>query len=57
LAQGTAQSFGNGKSVGSNDPFKSFLWNMVALEMLLTKDEKGETLDILPKRVGALIDW
>jgi hypothetical protein len=46
-----------GESVGSNDPFKSFLWNMVALEMLLTKDEKGKMLDILPKRVGALIDW
>jgi hypothetical protein len=45
-----------GESVGSNDPFKSFLWNMVVLEMLLTKDEKGEMLDILPKRVGALLD-
>ena len=31
-----------GESVGANDPFKSFLWNMVALEMLLTKDEKGK---------------
>jgi hypothetical protein len=43
--------------VGANDPFKSFLWNMVALEMLLTKDEKGKMRDILPKRVGALLDW
>jgi len=46
-----------GESVSSNDPFKSFLWNIVALEMLLTKDEKGQMLDILPKRVGALLDW
>jgi len=46
-----------GESVGSNDPFKSFLWNMVALEMLLTKDEKGEMRDILPRRVGALLGW
>jgi hypothetical protein len=46
-----------GESVGANDLFKSFLWNMIALEMLLTKDEKGEMLDILPRRVGALLDW
>jgi hypothetical protein len=46
-----------GESVGANDPFKSFLWNMVALEMLLTRDEKGKMRDILPKRVGALLDW
>jgi hypothetical protein len=46
-----------GESVGANDPFKSFLWNMVALEMLLTKDEKGKMRDTLPKRVGALLDW
>lgn len=42
---------------GSDDPFKSFLWNMVALEMLQTRDERGEMLDILPRRVGALLDW
>jgi hypothetical protein len=46
-----------GESVGANDLFKSFLWNMVALEMLLTQNEKGEMIDILPKRIGALIDW
>lgn len=47
-----------GESVGANDLFKSFLWNMVALEMILTTDEnKGEMLEILPQRVGALLDW
>jgi hypothetical protein len=45
-----------GESVSANDPFKSFLWNMVALEMLLTKDETGKTKDILPRRIGALLD-
>jgi hypothetical protein len=46
-----------GESVGASDPFKSFLWNMIVLEMLLTKDEKGEMLDILPERVGTLLDF
>jgi hypothetical protein len=46
-----------GESVGSDDPFKSFLWNMVALEMLLTRNEKGEMREILPKKVEALIGW
>ena len=45
-----------GESVGANDPFKSFLWNMIALEMLLTKDEKGMK-DVLPRRMAALLDW
>lgn len=45
-----------GESVGSRDPFKSFLWNMVALEMLLTREQKG-TRDLLPRRMAALLDW
>jgi len=30
---------------------------MIALEMILTTDEKGEMLDVLPRRIGALLDW
>ena len=46
-----------GEGVGANDLLKSFLWNMVALEVLLTKDETGKMLDTLPMRVEALLGW
>ncbi len=45
-----------GESIGANDPLKSFLWNMIALEMLLTREQKG-TRDLLPERMAALLDW
>jgi hypothetical protein len=45
-----------GESVGANDLLKSFVWNMVALEMLLTKQD-GKLLDTLPRRVEALLGW
>ena len=45
-----------GESIGANDPLKSFLWNMIALEMLLTKDDKGMK-ELLPRRMAALLDW
>jgi hypothetical protein len=45
-----------GESIGANDPLKSFLWNMIALEMLLTREQKG-TRELLPQRMAALLDW
>lgn len=45
-----------GESVASDDLLKSFLWNVSAIEMLLTKDEKG-VIDILPRRAEALLGW
>lgn len=45
-----------GESVGANDLLKSFVWNMVVLELLLT--EQGErTRDALPSRAEALLGW
>lgn len=45
-----------GKSVNSNDVATSFLWNMIALELLTT--HQGDTYSTaLPKRIGALIGW
>jgi hypothetical protein len=45
-----------GESVGANDLLKSFVWNWVALEMLLTY-RASEALDMLPKRAEALLGW
>jgi hypothetical protein len=45
-----------GESIGANDLFKSFLWNWVALETLLTR--KGDKVgEMLPKRAEALLGW
>lgn len=46
-----------GESVGANDLLKSFVWNMVALEMLLTRQDQERTRDALPKRAEALLGW
>jgi hypothetical protein len=45
-----------GESVGANDLLKSFVWNMVVLEMLLTRQEGG-LRDTLPRRAEALLGW
>ena len=45
-----------GESVGANDLLKSFVWNWVALEMLLTYHAR-EALNMLPKRAEALLGW
>lgn len=45
-----------GESVGANDPLKSFVWNMVVLEMLLTKQQE-KLKETLPKRAEALLGW
>jgi hypothetical protein len=44
-----------GEGVGTNDLLKSFLWNMVALEILLTENEERKMLETLPKRAEALL--
>jgi hypothetical protein len=46
-----------GEGVGTNDLLKSFLWNMVALEILLTENEERKMLETLPKRAEALLGW
>lgn len=45
-----------GESVSANDRLKSFTWNWVVLEMLLTRreDKVGEAL---PRRAEALLGW
>lgn len=45
-----------GKSINSNNIAHSFLWNMIALELLLTKQGDSYSTD-LPKRIEALIGW
>lgn len=45
-----------GDSVGAHDLHKSFIWNMVVLEMLLTKQD-DRLRDTLPQRVEALLGW
>lgn len=45
-----------GQSVNSNDVATSFLWNMIALEMLLTQRQDKHT-DALPKRAKAFLGW
>ena len=45
-----------GESIGTSDLLKSFLWNWIALEMLLTRqDDRVE--EMLPKRAEALLGW
>lgn len=45
-----------GESVGANDHLKSFTWNWVVLEMLLTRRE-DTVREALPKRAEALLGW
>lgn len=45
-----------GQSINSNDVSTSFLWNMIALELLLTKGGEKH-FDILPKRAEAFLGW
>lgn len=45
-----------GESVASDDLLKSFLWNVSAMEMLLTEGE-NRVIDILPSRAEALLGW
>jgi hypothetical protein len=46
-----------GESISASDLLKSFVWNWVALETLLTHRQERETWKTLPKRVGALLYW
>jgi hypothetical protein len=45
-----------GQSINSNDVPTSFLWNMIALELLLTR-EGDKFSDALPKRAEAFLGW
>ena len=45
-----------GQSQNSHDKNQSFLWNMIALESLLTKQGDSYT-EVLPKRLEAFIGW
>lgn len=45
-----------GQSINSNDVSTSFLWNMIALELLLAKSGDKHS-DILPKRAEAFLGW
>ena len=45
-----------GQSQCSSDLAQSFLWNMIALEMLLTR-QGDKYLDVLPKRIEAFLGW
>ncbi len=45
-----------GKSFNSTDIASSFLWNMVALEMLLAR-QGDKYSDVIPKRIEALLGW
>lgn len=45
-----------GESIGANDLLKSFVWNMVVLEMLLTRRQE-RLKETLPKRAEALLGW
>lgn len=46
-----------GKSINSSDLEDSFLWNWIALEILLTNSNDSKFLDILPKRIEAFFGW
>jgi hypothetical protein len=46
-----------GECIGTEDLLKSFIWNWVALETLLTGRRERGTRKKLPKRVGALLYW
>lgn len=45
-----------GESIGAHDLFKSFLWNWVALETLLTH-QQDKVEEMLPRRAEALLGW
>lgn len=45
-----------GQSQCSSDVAQSFLWNMIALELLLTEQGDKYT-DVLPKRIEAFLGW
>jgi hypothetical protein len=45
-----------GQSIGSSDVPMSFLQNMIALEMLLTR-QGDKYSDVLPKRIEAFLGW
>jgi hypothetical protein len=45
-----------GKSVRCSDSSMAFLWNMIALEMLLTR-QGDKYADALPERVEAFLGW
>lgn len=45
-----------GQSQNSNEIIHAFLWNMIALELLLTRQGDKYT-DVLPKRIYALLGW
>jgi hypothetical protein len=46
-----------GESVGANDLLKSFIWNMAALETLLTKRDQERAEDAVQWRAEALLGW
>jgi len=45
-----------GKSVNSHDVGSAFLWNMVALEMLLAR-QGDKYSDVIPRRIESLLGW
>ncbi|MGQ0602356.1 MAG: hypothetical protein ACT4QE_11770, partial [Anaerolineales bacterium] len=45
-----------GQSLTSSDVTKAFSWNMIALELLLTRQGDKYT-DVLPKRIEAFLGW
>lgn len=45
-----------GQSINSNDIATSFLWNMIALELLLT-NQGDKYANVLPKRIEAFLGW
>lgn len=45
-----------GKSFNSHDIGSAFLWNMVALEMLLAR-QGDKYSEVIPKRIEALLGW
>ena len=45
-----------GQSQVSNDVAQAFLWNMIALELLLTNQQDKHS-DALPKRIEAFLGW
>ena len=46
-----------GESIGASDLLKSFIWDWVALETLLTHRREMGTGKTVPKRVSALLYW
>lgn len=45
-----------GQSLNSNDVAFSFLWNMIAIELILTR-QGDKYSDILPRRIEAFLGW